>query len=417
MNVLLKNATIIDPSSKHHLKKRDILIENGVFSKIASSIDATTHMEVVNLKNLHVSQGWFDTSVSFGEPGFEERETLENGIKTAALSGFTGVAINTNTQPVPDNKGTIQFLKSFNKEAAVTLYPNGSLTRGANGEDLAELFDLNKEHVETFYDYKQPIKNPNLLKIALQYVQNFNGKVQSFPLETAIAPKGMVHEEHQSTMLGLKGIPTLAETLQITRDLYILEYTGGSLHIPTISTAQSVKLIKEAKKKGLSVTCSVAITNLILTDEVLHTFDTNYKLMPPLRSEKDRKALIKALKDGTIDYVTSDHNPVDIEHKNIEFDHAQYGSIGLESFFGALLTVVDLETAILLLTKKWQETLSNTSINEGNSTNITLFNPSTEWVFTKKDVMSSSKNAALLNVSLKGKAYGVYHNHKLVITS
>ena len=269
MIILLKSATIVDSESKYHLKKCDILIEKGIISKIASSIAAQKNMQVIKRPNLHISRGWFDSGVSFGEPGFEERENIENGLKTAALSGFTAVALNTNTHPVPDNKGAIRYLKTLANNQGVTLLANGCLTQMAKGEDLAELFDMQGEGALSFYDYKKPIANPNLLKIALQYTQSFNGLVQSYPCEKAIAPNGMVNEHISATQLGLKGIPILAESLQVARDLYILEYTGGRLHIPTISTLESVGLIKQAKKKGLKISCSVSINNLSLTDSVL----------------------------------------------------------------------------------------------------------------------------------------------------
>jgi len=415
MNVLLKAATIIDPTSTHHLKKRDILIENGKISKIAATIK-NSEVKEVSLDNLHVSQGWFDSSVSFGEPGFEERETIKNGLKTAALSGFTHVAVNANSNPVVDNKGSIQFLKSKAAGSAVTLHPIGALSKGSEGIEMAELFDMQNEGATAFYDYKQPIKNTNLLKIALQYTQNFEGLVQSFPMDTSVAPYGMVHEEINSTKLGLKGTPSLAEELQIIRDLYLLEYTGGKLHIPTISTKKSVTLIKDAKKKGLQVTCSVAISNLVLTDDLLETFDTNYKLTPPLRTQEDCKALLKGLTDGTIDGVTSDHNPMDIEHKKTEFDHAYYGSIGLESCFGALNSKVGFEAAVNGLTKlKSTFNIEANAIKEGAKADLTLFSPEIAWTFSEDDIVSTSKNAAFLGQKLKGKAYGIYANKKLVI--
>jgi dihydroorotase len=415
MNILLKSATIVDSESKYHLKKCDVLIEKGIISKISSSIAIQKNMQVIKRPNLHISRGWFDSGVSFGEPGFEERENIENGLKTAALSGFTTVALNTNTYPVPDNKGAIRFLKTVAQNHGVTLLANGCLTQKAKGEDLAELFDMQSEGALSFYDYKKPIANPNLLKIALQYSQSFNGLVQSYPCESAIAPKGMVNEHLNATLLGLKGIPSLAESLQVARDLYILEYTGGRLHIPTISTLESVQLIKQAKKKGLQVSCSVSINNLTLTDKVLESFDTNYKLMPPLRTPQDIKALKKALTDGTIDMVTSDHNPIDIEHKKIEFDHAKYGSIGLESCFGALQKVTNLETAIQALTQQSVFNISQVSIAQGQKANITLFDPTLKWVFEKEHIISSSKNAAFLGQPLLGRAYGIINNSQVLL--
>jgi len=414
MKLILKSATIVDASSKHHLKKRDILIENGKISKIAASIPSSEKIKEVSLKNLHISQGWFDSSVSFGEPGFEERETIENGLKTAALSGFTSVAVNANSFPVTDSKGHIKFLKSKAEGNAVNLYPIGALTIGSKGIDLAELYDMQNEGAVSFYDYKNPIANANLLKIALQYTQNFDGLVQSFPFEKSVARNGMVNEEVNSTRLGLKGIPALSEELQIIRDLYILEYTGGKLHIPTISTKKSVELIKDAKKKGLNVSCSVAVFNLILTDDVLEGFDTNYKLLPPLRTKEDTKALLKGLKDGTIDGATSDHNPIDVEHKKTEFEQALFGSIGLESSFGALNTLLGTEEAVKALTGlKNTFGISSEQIEEGNKAELTLFNPEENWEFSEKDIVSTSKNGALLGTKLKGKPYGILSNNQL----
>ncbi len=418
MKTLLKNATVVDPSSKHHLKKRDILIVNGTIEKIAASIPSSEKMKEISLKNLHISQGWFDSSVSFGEPGFEERENIENGLRTAAHSGFTAVAVNANCFPVTDSKGHIKYLKSKAEKNVVSLYPIGALTMKGKGKDLAELFDMQNEGAVSFYDYKKPIANANLLKIALQYCQSFGGLVQSFPFEKSIARKGVVNEEISSTQLGLKGIPALSEELQIVRDLYILEYTGGKLHIPTISTKKSVDLIREAKKNGLNITCSVAIFNLALTDNVLQDFDTNYKLLPPLRTQVDIEALMEGIADGTIDGITSDHNPLDVERKNTEFDHADYGSIGLESCFGALNLLCGMESSIKTLTGlKRTFGIPETKIEEGQVADLSLFNPKETWEFSKDEIVSSSQNAALLGTKLKGKAYGIFVKNNLVLNT
>lgn len=416
MNILLKSATIVDAASKHHLTKQDVLIENGKISRIAKSIPSTKKVREISLNNLHISQGWFDSSVSFGEPGYEERETIDNGLKTAAYSGFTHVAVNANTFPITDSKSAIKYLKAKAQGNPVNLYPIGALSSKSQGVDLAELFDMKNEGAISFYDYKIPIQNANLLKIALQYSQNFDGLVQSFPFEKSVAKNGIVNEEVNSTLLGLKGIPALAEELQITRDLYILEYTGGKLHIPTISTKKAVNLIKDAKKKGLDISCSVAVPNLFLTDSVLESFDTHYKLMPPLRTDQDGKALLKGIREGIIDGITSDHDPIDVEHKKTEFDHANFGSIGLESCFGAINKILGVELAVESLTRlRNRFAIVNSSITEGNTADLSLFDPASDWTFTEKDIMSSSKNSALLNCALKGKAYGIYANKQLII--
>jgi len=418
MNILIKSATILDSKSEFHNTTQDILIESGVITKITSSIKNPKNYQEITLENLHISQGWFDSSVCFGEPGFEERDTIINGLKTAAASGFTAVAMNANTNPVIDSNSDITFVNSKASNNAVTLLPIGALTNGSKGEDLAELFDMNTAGAVAFYDYQKPVSNSNLLKLALQYASNFNGLVCSFPQENKIAGHGVMNENITSTTLGLKGIPALAEELQIARDLSLLEYTGGKLHIPTISTAKSVELIREAKKKKLDVTCSVAIHNLYFTDATLTDFNTHFKVLPPLRIQTDIDALIEGVKDGTIDMVTSDHNPLDIEHKKIEFDYAAYGSIGLESAFGALHTIFTTKKTIDILTKgKVRFGLEQTPINIGNKLNVTLFNPGTKYTFSTKNIISKSKNAIFEHETLKGKVYGIISNNKISLNS
>ncbi len=416
MNFLLKAATVIDPKSPFHNKTVDILIENGVITNLGNSIKAQGTVKEIKLDNLHVSQGWFDSSVCFGEPGYEERETITNGLDVAAKSGFTAIALNPNTLPITDNSASIGFLKGKAQDSVVSLYPIGSLTTKSDGIDMAELFDMQQAGAIAFGDYKKAIQNPNLLKIALLYTQNFDGLVLSFPQDNQIAGKGMVNEEEQSTLLGLKGIPALAEELQITRDLFLLEYTGGKLHIPTISTAKSVSLIKEAKKKGLQVSCSVSTHHLTLTDSELATFDSNYKVRPPLRTQKDVDALVKGVKDGTIDMITSDHQPMDVEHKKVEFDNAKYGTIGLENAFGTINNILGTEKAISMLTNgKTVFELENHTIEKGNKADITLFNPNVDSIFTEELILSNSKNSAFLGKPIKGYTYGIVANGKIVL--
>ena len=393
------------------------MIENGVIIKISTKIENDKKIKEISLNNLHISNGWFDTSVSLGEPGFEERETIENGLKTAAKSGFTAVAVNPNTFPKTDNKTAVEYLKNKASGKTTSLYPIGNLTKSGAGKDIAELYDMQNSGAIAFGDYNTSISNPNLLKIALLYAQNFNGLVLSFPKDNSIAGNGLANEGVNSTRLGLKGIPNLAEELQIARDLFILEYTGGKLHIPTISTAGSVKLIKAAKKKGLQVSCSVAAHHLSLTDDELSNFDAKFKTNPPLRTDKDIKELLKGLQDGTIDTITSDHNPIDIEHKKVEFNNAKYGTIGLESFFGILNKTIDLETLITCVTENPRKIfgVKSATINEGEIADITLFNPTGKKVFTEDMILSTSKNSAFLNHEIEGEVYGIFAQNKLVL--
>lgn len=418
MNVIFKNATIIDNSSPFHKKAVDVQVENGIIKKIGKGIAEASGYTIIERDNLHISQGWFDSSVNLGEPGYEDRETIANGLNTAALSGFTDIALQPTGSPVAEKQAEISFVKTKAAGHATRLHPIGALTKGSEGKDIAELFDMKNAGAVAFGDYNKSISDAGILKIALQYVQDFNGLVIAFAQDGNIKGKGVVHEGIVSTTLGLKGIPTLAEELQIVRNLYLLEYTGGKMHIPTISTARSVQMIKEAKAKGLNVTCSVAVHNLILTDEVLTDFDTRYKVMPPLRPDMERKALIAGVLDGTIDMITSDHNPLDIENKKLEFDLAKDGTIGLETAFGALQTILPLEVIIEKLTAgKAVFSLENTGITENSEAALTLFNPEESWTFGKEHIRSKSKNSAFLGMELKGKAYGIYNQGKLVLNN
>ena len=416
MKHLIRTAKIIDQSSPFHDKIVDLQVENGIITKIGAKLPNPNNFEEIKLENLHLSQGWFDSSVSFGEPGFEDRETIANGLNTAAKSGFTAIALQPNSYPVIDNQSQVNFVKSKAAGFATQLFPIGALTKESLGKDLAELYDMKNAGAVAFGDYNKNLDNPNLLKIALQYAQDFDGLVIAFSQDSDIKGSGVANEGIVSTRLGLKGIPALAEELQIARNLFLLEYTGGKIHIPTISTAKSAQLIKDAKAKGLQVTCSVSVHHLVLTDEMLDEFDTRYKVSPPLRTDADRKALLKGIKDGVIDMITSDHNPMDIEHKKMEFDLAKNGTIGLESAFGALNTVLPLETVVEKLTSgRVVFGIENQGIQEGASANFTLFNPEGNWIFGKENIVSKSKNAAFLGAKMKGKVYGIFNQGKAAL--
>ena len=416
MKLIIRDAKIIDSKSPFNNKTVDILIVDGFIKKIGTSLSNSENIEEIKLDNLHVSQGWFDSSVSLGEPGFEDRETISNGLNVAAKSGFTAIALQPNSFPIIDNQSQVNFVKNKATGFATQLYPIGALTKESQGKDMAELYDMQKAGAIAFGDYNKSLSNANLLKIALQYVQDFDGLTIAFSQDENIKGNGVANEGVVSTSLGLKGIPNLAEELQIARNLFLLEYTGGKLHIPTVSTKKSVQLIKEAKANGLNVSCSVAVHHLVLNDEKLEGFDTRYKISPPLRTENDRKALLKGIKDGTIDMITSDHNPMDIEHKKMEFDGAKSGTIGLESAFGALMTILPLEIIIEKLTAG-KETfgIEIQTINEGSKANITLFNPEPKSVFTKSLILSKSKNSAFLGIEIQGKVHGIVNQGQLIL--
>ena len=413
MSIILKSAKVINAESKYNGTQQDILISEGKIVKIAKSI-SDKNARIIDIKDLHVSNGWFDSSVSFGEPGFEERETIENGGIVASKSGFTDVVLNSNTNPVIDSQAGISFVKS--KNSSCNIHPLGALTISSESKEMAELFDMKNAGAVGFYDYKKPIINSNLLKISLQYSQAFNSLIMSFPLDKSIAKNGIINEGEISVNYGIKGIPNFSEEIQINRDLHILEYTGGNLHIPTISTKKSLDLIKKAKEKGLNVTCSVAIHNLTFNEAKLKDFDTRFKVLPPLRTEKDRLALVKGVKDGVIDLVTSDHCPIDVENKKTDIDNAEYGTIGLESFFGSLLNLFTLEETIKILTRgRKLFNIENFDFKEGSEARLSLFKISKEFEFSKSHIKSKSKNSAFLGTKMKGYPIGIINSNNIII--
>ena len=415
MSILIKSAKIIDADNSLDGKVFDIYIDKGIISNIEKNIDKPAKT-IISRENLHVSIGWLDSSVCFGEPGLEEREDLENGIKSAGLSGFTDIVLNSETLPILDSKADISYIKSKTQNSVVSVHPLGALSKKSDSEELADLKEMYDVGCIGFNDFKKAIKNPNLLKTALQYVQHFDGLILSFPIEDSISKNAQVHEGEVSTKYGIKGFPPISEEIAVYRDLKILEYTDGKLLIPTISTTGSVKLIKEAKSKGLKVWCSVSINNLFFNDDKLKDFDTRFKVMPPIRDEKTRKELIKYVNDGSIDLVTCDHCPIDIDNKKTDFENSFFGSTGLESSFGALNSLFDLNKTIKILTSGYDTfSINKPSLSVGSEAKLTLFNPDIKYTFSKSNILSKSKNSSFIDSKLKGKAYGIVSNSKILI--
>jgi len=424
MNLLIKSAKIIDSNSKHHNKIMDVFIKNGKIEKISKSIKSCKESVASGKEiefaanNLHLSPGWFDLHANFSEPGNEQKETLESGSNAAKKGGFTGVMIMPNTTPNLDNKGMIKYILNASKGNIVDLLPAGNLTKNQEGNDIVEMHDMNKAGCLAFTDDKHSIKRNEVLKIAMLYSKDCNALIMNYPNENSIANDGYMHEGNVSTKLGLKGIPALAEEMMVDRDISICEYTNSRFHLSYLSTKKSAEKVKKAKAKGLNITADVVLHNLFLTDEAVNNFDTRYKVMPPLRTAKDNKALIKALKDGTIDIITTDHSPQDEEHKKIEFDNAADGIIGLESAFGLLgkhlLPHLELSQLIEKIAINPRKILgiNQATLTEGNTANITLFNPDLEWEFTKGDIKSKSNNTPFVGEKLKGKALAIFNNGK-----
>ena len=416
MNVLIKAAKILDASSPHHNTIQDIYIADGVIQKMGKNLSFPDAKQI-SFKNLHISQGWFDSSVSFGEPGYEERETIVHGLDVAARSGFTHIALNTNNDPKPDSRADIAFLLEQANGSPVRLYPKARITTSESESKLAPLRELQVTGAVCFSNHKSALANANILKLALQYTHDFDGLVESFAFNQDMANGGVMHEGAVSTSLGLTGIPSVVEEMQIKRDLDILSYTNGKLHIPTLSTKDAIPLIKQAKKAGLDVSTSVSIHNLFFTDKALEGFNANAKLLPPLREQTDSKALQKALKDGTIDMVTSDHHPLNSELKYVELDLAHFGSIGLEHSFGCLLSMFDVAVVVDILTRgKARFGITASPIQEGATADVSLFTQDGKKTVTKAAIKSTSKNSLFMDQALPGKVFGVIAQNKVRLT-
>ncbi|MBL4653175.1 MAG: dihydroorotase [Flavobacteriales bacterium] len=418
-NVLIKKALIVDSESKHNGKTVDILIENGVITEIKKNI-ASKH-KVFEANNLHISQGWIDMKTSFCDPGHEHKEDIQSGLAAAQKGGFTGVAVMPSTTPVTDSKSGIEYMLNTSKGNCVDIYPIGAISQQLKGESISEMFDMQQAGAVAFSDDKNSIQNAELLKTALLYCKSFDGLIIHYPNDKSIAKNGQVNEGETSTKSGLKGIPSLAEELMVARDLFLAEYCNAKIHLTCISTGKSVDLIRKAKAKGIKVTCDVTAHHLMLDDTTIEGFDSNYKTLPPLREKGNLKALLKGLKDGTIDVIISDHTPEDEESKKKEFDLANFGIIGLESAYGvlnsALSNTIDNQTITDKLTTNPRNILGlkTQPLEIGNVANVTFYDPSEKWIFSETDIKSKSKNSPFLGMELTGKPLATYNNQTLTI--
>jgi dihydroorotase len=410
MKIILKNVHVLSPGSKHHMKVKDLLINSGTIEKIADANSISEKdAQIIEGKNNYVSAGWFDLHVNFRDPGHEYKEGLSNGCKAAANGGYTGLLLMPSTEPAIASKASIEYVLQKTKPEIVDVIPAGTLSVNREGKDLSEMYDMSLAGTKVFTDDKRPISDSGLLIRALQYSHNFKGKIFTFAEDKYIAGKGQMNEGISSTQLGLKGAPALAEEVNINRDLFIAEYCNCPIHFSTISSAGSVALIRAAKAKGIKVTCDVAVVNLMFNDEKLSGFDTNFKVKPPLRTEDDRLALIDGLVDGTIDCITSDHCPDDVENKLKEFELANFGISSIDTAFAVARTATKDKLNLAELVSKFtnhprgcagQKTIL---IEEGNLANLTVFDPDIKWTVQLSDIKSASKITPFIGVELTGK--------------
>ncbi len=406
MKVLLKSALIYDPTSPHHGKKRDLLLQGNRILSIAPEIPETK-ASVLSGKSCVVSRGWTDLAARSGEPGSEYKEDF-NSLKTAARrGGYARVAILPSTLPVTDNKSAVRFIKEHS-DPGMELIPLGALSQNMEGKQLAEMFDMQQAGAQGFSDDRGNI-GTELMCRALEYSRNLNSVVMALPWDRGLNGNGQMHEGPVSVSLGMKGIPNQAEEIRVQRDIELLRYCGGRLHFMLISTARSVELIRKAKRDGLQVTCAVAAHQLFFSDEHLISFDSNYKVIPPFRSKDDRKALIAGLKDGTIDAIVSDHCPEDVEHKVREFEDASFGISSIESTFCTAFTALEKhmtpEEIIEKFTTGPERALGLQCQSVGEGVHVSVFNPESNTEFTTATWMSKSKNSPVIGMSLRGKVH------------
>jgi dihydroorotase len=415
MRILIKSVEIIDKRSSFHKQVKNVLIQNGKIIEIGDknfSADKTILAE-----GMILSTGWFDVGAFVGDPGLEHKEDLHSLAKAAAVGGFTEVAVLPNTSPSVQSKNEVSYMIQNNNSRLVQIHALASVTKNNKGEELTEMIDLNEAGAIGFTDGLKSIWHTDIFLKSLQYLQKFDGVLIDQPEDRHLNLFGQMHEGINSTLLGLKGMPRIAEEVAVSKNIELLSYAGGRLHVAKISTAKTVDMIRAAKKKGLHVTCSVISYQPLLDDSLLHDFDTHYKVNPPLREKADQDALIRGLKDGTIDIICSGHLPQDEESKQIEFDQADFGIINLPTFASQLAQLsrsIEMEELIEKVTANPRKLfkMAEPTIEVDAKANLTLFDPTREWIFSASENFSRSNNSPWLGKKLKGKVVATFNNSK-----
>jgi dihydroorotase len=415
MKLLIKGGKIIDPAQGLG-KVADLLIADGRVSEIGNDLSAEG-AEVFDATGLIVSPGFIDLHVHLREPGEEYKETIESGVKAAVAGGFTSVCAMPNTKPVNDNATITRSIIDKARQANLAnVFPVGAITRGSLGEELAEMAEMKEAGAIAVSDDGRPVMNAQVMRHAMEYAHDHNLVVADHCQDTCLSAHGVMHEGRYSTLLGLKGMSGSAEDSQVARDIMLAEVTGARVHIMHISTARAVNLVREAKGKGLPVTCEVTPHHLALTDAQVLGFDTNTKMNPPLRSEEDRLALIEAVADGTIDAIATDHAPHHADEKMLEYDHAPFGVVGLETALGATLEVlyhsskVSLSRIVETLTIGAARafSLQRGTLQKGAIADLTVFDPDREWIVDPLRFKSKSRNSPFKDRTLRGNVVATF---------
>ncbi|WP_340105831.1 dihydroorotase [Rhodohalobacter sp. 8-1] len=405
----------------------DIRIKDGKISEISEAIVQNDGEELFDAAGNYISGGWMDMHVHFREPGFEHKETIETGCRSAAFGGFTEVACMPNTKPATHTRDVVEYIRKKAEGEAVSVHPIGCVTKDRAGKSIAEMADMKKGGAVAFSDDGDPVYNSQVMRVALEYSSMLGMPIINHEEDLELSRPGHMNEGEVSTRLGLDGTPGIAEETMIARDILLAGFTGGHVHVAHISTRKAVDLVRQAKKDGINVTTEVCAHHFDLTDEEVEKrkFDTNVKMHPPLRTADDVEAMIEGLADGTIDVICTDHAPHAVEEKEVEFIYAPNGIIGLETAWS--ITVkrllqtrkLSLEEILEKIVIKPREilTLDVPEVAIGERANLTIFNTDESWVYSPKRVRSKSRNSPYLNDKLTGRAIAIYNNGKLVVNT
>ena len=408
---LLKGGEVYDPFIGLDVKK-DILLEDGLIVRISKNIKSSKNYNVIDCSNCILTNGFVDIHSHFREPGFEIKETVNSGSIAAFYGGYTRVCLMPNTSPVIDSPELVKQLINKNDSLPIHIYPIGAITKGQKGTELSEIGQMVSAGAIAISDDGIPVKNSQVFRMAVEYARKFNVPVINHAEDDCLVNSGVMNEGLQSLKLGLAGNPDIAESTMIYRDLSIAEYTSGKIHIPHVTSAKSVEIIKNFKNRGVDVTAEVTPHHLCLTEDILKNFNTNAKVAPPIRSLKDKRVLIDAVKNGYIDCIATDHAPHTIEDKEKDFNHAPCGMIGLESAFGLVCNTllnekVDIKSIINLFTINPCNVMNikPSVIKVGNEAEINVIDANCKWKFKASDIHSKSKNSPIIGMDLLGKVY------------
>jgi dihydroorotase len=424
LNILLRNGRLIDPLTRRD-EVVDLLIRNGRIEKIGPHLNGGDGVEVKELKGILVLPGFIDMHVHLREPGYEHKETIETGTLAAATGGFTGVCCMPNTNPAIDDASVVRLIKERASSAnggIVDVYPVAAITLGRQGKQLTPMIELAEAGAVGFSDDGDPVRDSEVMRRALEYSAMSGKPLIQHAEESALTKGGVMNEGAVSTSLGMPPMPPVAEEIMVSRDLHLLSYTGGQYHVAHVSTAASIARIASGKKAGLRVTCEVSPHHFTLTDEAVRSFSTNTKMNPPLRSREDVEAMKEGLRDGTIDAIATDHAPHSYDEKEVEFLHAPFGIVGLETAVGLAFTmllapkILDLMSLVDKFSTNPRKILHLPALRvaEGEPANLTLIDPDAEWTVSVRDFKSKSKNSPFDGWKLRGKAVGIINNDHVV---